>query len=71
MRIIVIKKAQNTMGASNNDYIHVDNKNKGKKNGGNRMRHRRSTKVVRGLLTFLSRRDRDFQKFIFIKLRPT
>ena len=31
MQIIVIKTAQNTMGASNNDYIHVYNKNKEKK----------------------------------------
>ena len=27
--------------------------------------------IVRGWLRFLSRRDGDFQKFIFIKLRPT
>ena len=54
-----IKKARNTMGASNNAITLP-------------LRHWRSTKVVVcGSVRFLSRRDRDFQKLIFIKLRPT
>ena len=44
-------------------------KKKKKKIGGNRMGTRNQREP--GWLRFLSRRDSDFQKFIFIKLRPT
>ena len=54
------------MGGAKNDYIHVYNKNEGKKKLATIIT---AAKVaVRDSLGFLSRRDRDFEKSIFLKL---